>query len=1714
MKRGLLFLVPVALLVCGCGKKEPPPAAAPAPAAPVTAVPVSSPAQPPAAPSPAPPPAAPEPAIDEFEQTVAGILALEQDAEFVEALQVGRQARSAFSDHPEVSRLDEILQRLKEERRESLDLPFAIRNLGADSEVDVQIAREAVIAAAATGRIFLRKAVRTGSDAVAARAAMILGDLVDTDAIPDIVGRFGRAVPSPLGQALGQVLSGMAEAIGPEDLENALALVRGDKGFGRRRLVGALVTVLDDLCGENAETFNGRMGDQKAFEDLRDYVEAALVSEDPEIVGCACETGGSLVGTMAGLRADYYLDPDFREFAMRSRVDYPYKYHTTPSPLPDGRLKGYGARWTGFVDVPADGEYVFSFYAETKGTVWIGTEEVVSSWDWGERHGTNRLAAGLHPIRIDLYSQPYSSYARIELRWSGPGIQKTMWVPYRTRPWLEAVTNISQSIGNLVSTNLETARIAGIHVRDGDESARILLRAALDDESMAVRKKALNLLVLDRDERTAKLLLDRAAAETDPVWIQEIAGALHSLAGLVSTNQVPLLLDTVKAEAKPTMHPHACALFGILQRVCQGDAATFNEMAGDPSAHETLSGYWERAAVSTNQAAAARSAEFGAPFAPYLAGARAEYFLGEAFQEHAFDRTASSLYESNRDFPYPDNRQDYISVRWTGLLDVNTAGDYTFRMYAEDWAQLWIGHRPVVYSTAWTLVTNSVSLDAGVHPLRLDLGNRTSNTRLDLRWSGPGVEDQVLSREHLRTPVWRSETDRMAAALDNLASTNIAVASSARARLQVNDPVSRIFLRNAFRYASDEVADEAVRLLEELGDEGVIPVLFDRLERDPDSSLSPAIARALTSLVWKIPRERFGEMLEQVRSDKASGMIPQAAALCAALRDRCAGDEKAFAELAGDAKAVADLRQYVERALASPDGDVVARACMQGAPFAPVLPGIKARYYGSPNHAGLLQERIDSTPYVENRAPRLHGGQVDRISAVWEGYLRVEQAGTYTFFGRADDLAQVWVDGTLVVDNGNTAANAYVEASGAVALVPGLHPLRVVFAQYRSGYNMRLAVSWEGPDIARQQIPFSHLTTLPNGPTLRALADAVPDLASTNAAVSAAARAGFLDRDELGAVFLRNALRHEPDAIAKPATELLVAMHDREAVGLLEMRLLQKDSELFAPLAAEALSAIPDALSPEQVAALYARFVSRPDRKMDFSAAALCAVLEKVCGGDAAKFGERAGNAKAHEALRTHILSSLESSDPAEVAWACQYGGPFVPPVQGLRGRFYKGRAFDNLALDTYVSSVNMGNRQLISALGIYDDISIRWDGRVNVKQPGEYVFYVTADDGSRVWVDGKPVVDGWLHKAGTEVQGTVALSAGFHPVAVSYYQRESSSGITLSWSGPGVAKTLLSGDVLQTPAIAVRVAQVQSVVSNLASAVKAEADAAKQGIGDAGEIGLVCLRNAVRHGEETVAAFAGAMLVQTNDLPAVPLLGARLAKGLSPGPARVFVEGLKLVPKDIPQEQLPSLYALLQKDEKNEMKELVELMDVVLQERCTGDVKKLAALVGDPGAEATITEYVDTAFVSTNSPLSAWAAAYKGHFGSYTNGLRGEYFEGTNFGTRVEERLDAALSVKPGAYPVSEAFQTNMCARWTGYVVVENKGSYTFYVSGAGRGLWVNGKAVSPGSAVAYEPGAHAFKAECVETGTAKGFQVEWNGPGVNRQVLGGALVRAKKKK
>ncbi|MGE5140690.1 MAG: PA14 domain-containing protein [Rudaea sp.] len=66
---------------------------------------------------------------------------------------------------------------------------------------------------------------------------------------------------------------------------------------------------------------------------------------------------------------------------------------------------------------------------------------------------------------------------------------------------------------------------------------------------------------------------------------------------------------------------------------------------------------------------------------------------------------------------------------------------------------------------------------------------------------------------------------------------------------------------------------------------------------------------------------------------------------------------------------------------------------------------------------------------------------------------------------------------------------------------------------------------------------------------------------------------------------------------------------------------------------------------------------------------------------------------------------------------------------------------------------------------------SARWDSARTAPSSGFYTVYATADDGVRVSLDGKSLVDEWHDSAPTTYAATVYLTAGVHNWHVEYYQ-------------------------------------------------------------------------------------------------------------------------------------------------------------------------------------------------------------------------------------------------------------------------------------------------------------------------------------------------------
>ena len=89
----------------------------------------------------------------------------------------------------------------------------------------------------------------------------------------------------------------------------------------------------------------------------------------------------------------------------------------------------------------------------------------------------------------------------------------------------------------------------------------------------------------------------------------------------------------------------------------------------------------------------------------------------------------------------------------------------------------------------------------------------------------------------------------------------------------------------------------------------------------------------------------------------------------------------------------------------------------------------------------------------------------------FSGFIKISKSGTYTFYTTSDDGSRLWINGTLVVENGGI--HLLRDRAGTINLQVGYHPIRVEYFQSRGAQY--LDVSFKGPGIRKQKVPNSFL---------------------------------------------------------------------------------------------------------------------------------------------------------------------------------------------------------------------------------------------------------------------------------------------------------------------------------------------------------------------------------------------------------------------------------------------------------------------------------------------------------------------------------------------------------------------------------------------------------------------------------------------------------------
>ena len=141
-------------------------------------------------------------------------------------------------------------------------------------------------------------------------------------------------------------------------------------------------------------------------------------------------------------------------------------------------------------------------------------------------------------------------------------------------------------------------------------------------------------------------------------------------------------------------------------------------------------------------------------------------------------------------------------------------------------------------------------------------------------------------------------------------------------------------------------------------------------------------------------------------------------------------------------------------------------------------------------------------------------------------------------------------------------------------------------------------------------------------------------------------------------------------------------------------------------------------------------------------------------------------------------------------------GATNLHAANGLTGQYYDTAAFGTLKTTRTDATVNFDWGTSIptnTALTSGDTFSVAWSGQVEPEFSQLYTFYVTADDGARLWVNEQLLVTRTYMASLMEMRGQMLLTAGERVnIRLEYIEQTGNAKIKLEWSCASRAREVI----------------------------------------------------------------------------------------------------------------------------------------------------------------------------------------------------------------------------------------------------------------------------------------------------------------------------------
>lgn len=162
----------------------------------------------------------------------------------------------------------------------------------------------------------------------------------------------------------------------------------------------------------------------------------------------------------------------------------------------------------------------------------------------------------------------------------------------------------------------------------------------------------------------------------------------------------------------------------------------------------------------------------------------------------------------------------------------------------------------------------------------------------------------------------------------------------------------------------------------------------------------------------------------------------------------------------------------------------------------------------------------------------------------------------------------------------------------------------------------------------------------------------------------------------------------------------------------------------------------------------------------------------------------------------------FQAGEPAGQVTRAGFRRVPLRPAEKVEGRLAPGLTFNYYESDTglhnpsRLTPTKTGN---VPGFGLgmphrRDKFALLIRGYLHIPRDGMYTFFTNSDDGSNLYVgemsdpNNKIVSNFGLHGM-RESRGKVPLAAGYHRIAVDYFNHADDGGLIVSYSGPGVEK-------------------------------------------------------------------------------------------------------------------------------------------------------------------------------------------------------------------------------------------------------------------------------------------------------------------------------------